>query len=528
MRFLKYALFFLMYAMSLAIIANNSNLVVKTYQGIRPDDPNGRKGLLNPERGFRWCNRIGSFDPIWADSTWLSRITACANDGLTMTQAYCELLDYCELDQIPQNKLDKLQASFDAVRKAGVKLLLCFRYENGDLQNGPTLAKTINHIRQLKKIVNDNIDVIGIFQTGFIGMYGEWHRSYHQLDKDPEARKQVILEVLDILPPERKMLMRYPSYKTVFLRDSMGLCQNYYTPVAFNKVHTMAPEARIGYCDHGFMVGDSDAGTFPTPPSLPYSYMTTESLFVPMDGELFWSTSDPYGKIKDDGLVAIKRLWEHHYTLFGYSHNHSVYEGSGAAPDAILSIDEWKTDEVSKQFLINNHLPVSDGYFEDQNGNYVNRYIFEYIRDHLGYRLELKKCTYPASVTDGFFELEVELVNRGFDAPSNPREIKLVMFKESDKIVYEIGKADIDVRKLYPCDPVNRQQVSPVYSFSIKSSHMYVFPRGQYKLGIWMPDASNSIKYDSRYAIRFANREVPWWVDNNRYGINVIGEITLN
>ena len=46
----------------------------------------------------------------------------------------------------------------------------------------------------------------------------------------------------------------------------------------------------------------------------------------------------------------------------------------------------------------------------------------------------------------------------------------------------------------------------------------------KYKIGLWMPDASESLAMDPRYAIRVANAGVPWWTDTGgKYGINIIG-----
>ena len=358
-------------------------------------------------------------------------------------------------------------------------------------------------------------------------MYGEWHRSYHKIDKDQKAQKKIILALLDMLPPERKMVIRYPYHKTIFVKN-IGRGK-YWQPMNFKDAHTMKPEARIGICDHGFMVGESDAGTFPKPPSKQYTYMTEESLFVPMEGELFWSHSKPYGRAKDDGLVAAKRLWEHHYSTFSYAHNHSRYEGWTWKKKygARYSIDEWKGDEISRDFLIKNKMPVSDSYFEDKNGNYVKRSVFEYIRDHFGYRLELKSSSYPNSASPRKqFKAEIKLVNRGFAAPINPRPVYMVLVGKGK--VYKISKARTDVRKWYPCNPLKRTIVSPVHTIKFKTSSFPKVPAGNYKLGIWMPDYYKSLQGDARYAIRLANRDVPWNPgEKNNYGINIIGDITI-
>jgi hypothetical protein len=500
----------------------------KKYSGIRPDDKDGRKGLLNPERGFRWENRIGSFKPKWKDERWLDGIKDCKNDGLTMTQAYCELIDYCNMERIPEKQIKRLEESFAAVRKSGIKLLLCFRYEM-DVRDkkGPTEEIILSHIKQLKPILQKNMDIIAVFQTGFVGLYGEWHRSYHKLDKNPVAQEKILRALLDILPSDRKLVIRYPRHKNTFVKRVSNR-QNL-QPITSKEAHTMLPEARIGFADHGFMVAKNDAGTFAPRPSKDYDYMSLESLFVPMDAELFWASNRPWGVAKDDGLEAIKRLWEHHYTLLSYAHNHTLYEGTRWKEkyNALYSIDEWKKDELDPEFLRKNDIPFSSNYFKDANGKYVSRTVFEFIRDHLGYRLELQSSSYPeTAIPEKEYKATIKLVNRGFAAPVNPRSVYLVLI-DKDK-VYKIGEAQTDVRKWYPCDPQNRKMLSPLYALDFATK---LFPKvkpGKYKLGIWLPDNSKTLQNDARYAIRLANREVSWWTgEKNNYGVNIIGDITV-
>ena len=499
----------------------------RQYGGIRPDDEGGRNGLRNPERGFRWENRIGSFKPQWRDERWLNQIRNCAADGVTVTQAYCELLDYAEQERIPEEKIRQLTNSFTAVRKSGIKLLLCFRYEmkTGD-KRGPTEAIILSHIEQVAPVLRGNMDVIVALQAGFVGLYGEWHRSYHGLDRDPDAQERILRALLDILPPDRRMLMRYPRHKNSFVMRVSGRADH--QPISSDEAHTMRPEARIGFCDHGFMVGKNDAGTFAPRPSKDCDYMTRESLFLPMDGEFFWAWSGA-GRLKDDGQEAIRRLWEHHYTFFSYAHNHSRYEGWGAREKfgAHLSIDEWKAEALSLEFVTANGLPAADGYFEDAAGKRVERTVFEYVRDHLGYRLELRDSTHPrAAVRGERFEAVAALVNRGFAAPINPRPVWLVVVGAGG--MHTVAQAKTDVRKWYPCDPDNRRSLAPPHVIRFATEAFPDLARGTYELGIWMPDNRASLQQDARYAIRLASRAVPWWRGPaDRYGVNLIGEVSV-
>jgi hypothetical protein len=232
---------------------------------------------------------------------------------------------------------------------------------------------------------------------------------------------------------------------------------------------------------------------------------------------------------KDDGYVAIKRFWEHHYTFFSYVHNHTVCEGAQWKEKygARYSLDEWKRDMVSKSFLEKNHLPVSDGYFEMSDGKVVERPIFEYVRDHFGYRLELRDAVFPASAKIGKpFKAVLRLVNRGFAAPINPRPVYLVLLSEGKPVI--LAEAKCDVRTWYPCDPADRIHLAPTRVLNFTVQKFPSLPSGEYNLGLWMPDPAESIKNDARYAIRLANRDVSWWdAGHDKYGINLIGKLEL-
>ena len=51
---------------------------------------------------------------------------------------------------------------------------------------------------------------------------------------------------------------------------------------------------------------------------------------------------------------------------------------------------------------------------------------------------------------------------------------------------------------------------------------------GIYRLGLWLPDVSERLKYNPRYAIRCANGDVDWWISKDgRYGVNVLATIQI-
>lgn len=188
---------------------------------------------------------------------------------------------------------------------------------------------------------------------------------------------------------------------------------------------------------------------------------------------------------------------------------------------------EPKTEALEPAFLKRNHLPVADAYFEDADGQYVSRTMFEYIRDHLGYRLELQDSSHPTNAIAGDgFKTTAKVINCGFAAPVNPRPVYLVLVDQDN--LHTIAEAKTDVRTWYPCDPDRRNILGPPYALHFGTRSFPKVSPGRYKLGIWMPDNRRSLQNDARYAIRVANREVPWWTGStNHYGVNVVGEVTV-
>ncbi|MEG1980692.1 MAG: DUF4874 domain-containing protein, partial [Victivallaceae bacterium] len=104
---------------------------IKSYRGIRPGDSDGRRGLRNPERGFRFEIGVGitESDPVqFTHIRNLWPFPQYKNDGVAITQAYCYLTQYHNC-RIAETKLAALQADFDRARRDGVKFLLRFAYE---------------------------------------------------------------------------------------------------------------------------------------------------------------------------------------------------------------------------------------------------------------------------------------------------------------------------------------------------------------------------------------------------------------
>jgi len=508
------------------------------YHGIRPTDPGGRNGLRNPERGWRIETLIAepSGTKIWGRSSHLNgRITPGYNEnwwildtdryepyGLTLAQTYCYLDNFIG-KPISDEKLALLQKSLDNLRKRGLKAVLRFAYEKDmDKRGGPTLDDILAHIDQLAPIIKKNTDVIYVLQAGFVGAWGEWHSSAHNLEGDHATLAAIVAKVLDVLPSDRMTQVRVPKYKRWVLEQP--ILGGKHQILDAQTAHTGISASRIGFHNDGFLANNTCGGTWTEPPlySNPgnpeFDYMTTESPYVQIDGELFWA--DIGGKV--DGMRAIERFRLHHYSSFSIAHSYSEKEGK------LFSIDDWMQTPLTAEQLAELKLPISDGYFKDTFGNDVTRTVFEYITDHLGYRLEMQKATFPIVMkVDDELTVDVEIINRGFSAIHNPRPVYFVLI-DADGKVYEFSVKDADPAKWQPFQPGDEDYKLLIHKLSIRSKLPQEIKSGWYQIGLWLPDAYDSLRMNPHYAIRFANRDVPWWVDvDGGDGINIIGIIEI-
>ena len=132
----------------------------------------------------------------------------------------------------------------------------------------------------------------------------------------------------------------------------------------------------------------------------------------------------------------------------------------------------------------------------------------ETIRRSLGYRLVLKEAVVPPTIEPGgTLSLNIRLNNEGFAAMYNPRPVYVVLLREGTR--YVVPVTGIDPRRWAP----GQEQTINV-SLNLPAN----VPPGTYQLGLWLPDASSSLRNSPAYAVRFANTDV-WDPDS---GINIL------
>ncbi len=338
--------------LSLALqVLSRGDAVVRTF-------PESDRAIPNPERGMT----------LFADLTSGRDFASIRDRGVTLVYAGVSLAPYRN-GAIDAAFLRRLDEGFQALRKAGLKAVLRFKYSSGLGDADAPKAVVLKHLAQLKPLLESNADVIAVMQAGFIGAWGEWHGSTNGLD-DPAQRKEILTAILAALPPSRPVQVRAPAYKQKSLGGG---------PLQPHEAFKETPRARVGHHNDAFFVGGSDLGTYPEPVKTWKDWVSAETRFVPFGGE----TSDGPVPAPADLIAELRRL---HVSYMFLRYGKPV-------------LDAWEKE---------GHL--------------------ERIRKELGYRLVLAEATHPASVRPGTeMKLSVRLKNAGYAAPFNRRPVYVVL-----------------------------------------------------------------------------------------------------
>jgi hypothetical protein len=223
---------------SLSVCAQNKKILYK------PDDTD----FTNPERGFYIPSgtTASHFELLKADQLRNYRLTPYkAGKASYLVKASLIYRGY-ELDifkdkPLSEDFLNNLQKDFDAVKEAGLKMILRFAYTNtakgGDCKDeykicppygDAPVAVTLQHIQQLKPLLQKNAGVIAVLQEGFIGIWGENYftdffgdASTNGMGIIPDSswqqRNRLLKALLDALPVSRMVQVRTPQIKQKYV-----------------------------------------------------------------------------------------------------------------------------------------------------------------------------------------------------------------------------------------------------------------------------------------------------------------------
>jgi hypothetical protein len=469
------------------------------YQVDVPKD--GARVIANPYGRGAGQGAVG--DEVYPEGFMDTRNTDFQSwgDSVTLTQLYIYLTSFWDVDSISQVGLAHMQQLFNGLREHKVKAILRFAYsrDNGRIGNGhsganPEYSKMMKHIEQLKPLVRNNFDVISFMEAGFMGTWGEWTPRYGTAENNSIVK--ALLE--DMIPDGYGMVVRYTSIKN----DLKSVVNN----EDYNN--------RIGFANDYFTSGVKNCGSSDIClDSEEYWKVANGSFTVFMRGEVPYNEGPPWGF---DVFMEVDRmlryLKDHHYTTMDITQNFKD------------NITHWKSLAVHPSLLRKYNIFFDGAYFKDESGATVPRSFYQFVRDHLGYRLNLHPSS-TLTVSNDTLLYDLKITNTGFATVLNPRPVFLTLIDEAGQVVKEERLA-VNPREWQPW-----AKGDSITLLTHSISGALPLPEGatgRYRVGLWMPDTFASIRYDPAFCIKFAtdNKLVTHWTDAaNARTVNIVGTI---
>ncbi|HXK02106.1 MAG TPA: DUF4832 domain-containing protein [Verrucomicrobiae bacterium] len=329
--------------------------------------PSTEEDFANPERGFyvqtSYNPERGQTRPL--DPAFLRR---ARENGMSLLRMYWVLSEFRDQPLSPA-MLDRVRADFAAARAAGVKIIGRFAYNFGPIgaPDAP-LDRVLAHLDQLRPVLRENSDVLAFLEAGFIGTWGEWHHSTNGL---LDHKREIVAKILETLPPDRMLALRYPRLKT-----------DLYGPEPLNAAEAFSaiPKARIGAHNDCFLASDTDWGTWSKNVAAEKAFYHQDNLFVPQGGETCNIQEDarPFVGCKN----ALRELAYQHFNT------------------------------------------LNSGYLKDVLDGWISGGCMPEIRRRLGYRFRLVQSSAHTQGTQ--LHVEVSVHNDGFANLYNPRPLFLV------------------------------------------------------------------------------------------------------
>jgi hypothetical protein len=355
----------------------------------------------NPERGWYQFNDFqfpygGSGEAPLSEAT----VRGLVDRGVTIVHNIYHMYDFVD-KPLSQEFLDTFEANMDAIRAGGAKCLLRFAYSASyDTANDRPIVNSDapydifeGHIAQLKPLIQKHGDVLFVMEAGFIGAWGEWYYTSNynfrpSTAADYEPRRKVLDKLLDAVPKDRMICVRYPAAKLMMynlkIADSVTLA------TAFNE----SDISRIAMHNDCFVANASDMGTFGS-----REYWQKESRYLIMGGETCQRST--FSACEN----TLKQMENFHFTY------------------------------------------LNNGYHQSVIGNWRSEGCYDEINLRLGYRLSLTETYFTEKPSiDKPLEIVMYINSNGFASPMNPRDVEIVFVEKGNTGNAVRIKTDVDPR----------------------------------------------------------------------------------
>lgn len=410
-------------------------------------------------------NIVLFFIDIGAFSSGVNGITK--DDG-----TYIDGVDY-DLDE---TFFSAWRTTLENCRKNGCMVALRFRYDaNGkDKPEPATFDKVLDHIRQIKDsgILEDYKDIIAYVESGFVGKWGEQHGGKYTSVED---KAKILDAMLDCVPSPIPVTVRTPDIFAKWVGIERKDLADY---------QSSGEELRVGLYNDGYMGSDSDLGTFSNRP-IEIEWLSGQTLTSYYGGE--FSGNLDWAKKYDTYLPenAIPEMYKTHLSYI----NGNIFQ-------------------LYKDYTFGSQYDVDGA----DNSAYYGQNVFQFIRDHLGYRFVLRKSELSETVEQGgTLALDFSVENTGFANIIPETKTEIILEQNGNFIRTPVA---VNSNEWYSCTTSDE-----LLELNLPDS----LPTGDWNAYLKISFGNNSTDQLNLRSVQFANDEI--W--NASLGANYIGNFTV-
>ena len=346
----------------------------------------------------------------------------------------------------------------------------------------PSLEMIKRHIVQLKDIFYKYQTTIYTLQMGFFGAYGELHSTSMCTT---ENFNEIINCLLENTPETITISVRTPSQYANWANVDITKINENITKKGENAY-------RVGIFNDGYLGSSSDLGTFKNREK-EVEWLSKQATHTPYGGEAVIndeSSSKVEGynyinkySLMDNLEVEAKKT---HTSYLNYEWNQKLHR-------------EWQAKKYNGTDELYKNSDLSD---------------YDYINNHLGYRLYVKNNEYQKEIKPGkTLKYNITVENVGFAPVIKNKICKVLLVDDSNNVKYSTF-VSFDIKEFK-----SQETISKSFEFEIPEE----LTEGNYK--IYLQIASEIEENKSPYlAIRFANSEI--WEDSLQ--ANYLGKLTVS
>lgn len=400
--------------------------------------------------------------------------------------SYIYITDWRE-KELDENLLNFFKIYFTMCREQKIKNMLRISYcsTTANLDEGADEKTIVRHTKQLKPVISEFADTIHTISCGFVGAYGEWASTYQRPPVDYATIIKAIVENL-AAPNKLYFSIRSPSYKNLVGKD-----YEYYWSISHNN------DAMFGLQTHGWESGGYEVGT----PD--WEQVTKEGAYTPQGGEMFVNGNMiKTGRIPS-GMEILLECYYHRHTSMSFWHGYlEAYR-----EDNVMK--RWQQNEqITAQKLSAEGVIYDPYWFMYEDGTPIYRNPYEFIRDHLGYKLQAQKANISWSGSaDDKISIEMSLVNYGFAAAFNMMSGFAILDSDYNLVTEVEAGTPSTWYNRDPDDPYSME----VLTHTISAELDVVSNEGQYYIAFYLKNTmgtyaalSNDMPYKNGYNILYS------------------------